>query len=169
MAYWAPGLPRPTQICTGSNSPQSATASADEGWPGTSTGFEPNREPSQEKSDSVALATLFFAALGRFLADQRHFARRGLFALDRGRGRGGVGRLGLDARRRDDGGDGEVLVGDRRRGALGQLHLADVERIADIEAGQVDDHFLRNLGRVADQLEVVADGIEHAAALDARR
>src|SRR5687768_10495656 len=122
MAYWAPGLPRPTQICTGANSPQSATASADEGWPGTSTGFEPNREPSQEKSDSVALATLFFAALGRFLADQRHLARRRLFAFDRGRGR--VGRLRLDAGRRDDGGDGEVLVGDRRGRALGQLHLA---------------------------------------------
>ena len=54
-------------------------------------------------------------------------------------------------------------------GALGQGDLADVERIADVEAGEADLDLLGNLGRVADQLELVADRVEHAAALEARR
>ena len=67
----------------------------------------------------------FAFAFGFFLADGRDFAlSRGLFLL------------GLHRRRSDDGGDGEVAVVDRRLGALGQLDLADVDRIADVEAGR---------------------------------
>jgi hypothetical protein len=47
--------------------------------------------------------------------------------------------------------------------------VADVQRIADVHAGQADPDLFRNLGRVADQLELVADRVEHAAALDADR
>ena len=70
-------------------------------------------------------------------------------------------------RRGDDRGDGEVAVGDRGLGAVGQGHLADVDRIADIEAGDVDLDLVGDLVRVADQLELVADDVEHAAALEA--
>src|SRR5207237_6398797 len=68
-----------------------------------------------------------------------------------------------------DGSDGEVAVFDRRLGAVGQLDLRDVDAVADVEAGQRDLDLVGDLGRVADQLEVVAHDVEHAAALDARR
>ena len=53
--------------------------------------------------------------------------------------------------------------------ALGQLDLADVDRIADLEAVERDVDLVRDVGRVADQLELVLDDVEHAAALEARR
>ena len=52
---------------------------------------------------------------------------------------------------------------------LGRVDRRDVDRIADLEPGQVDLDLVGDLGRVADQLEVVADDVEHAAALDAGR
>ena len=44
-----------------------------------------------------------------------------------------------------------------------------MQRIADVEAGEADLDLLGDLGRVADQLELVADRVQHAAALQARR
>src|SRR5687768_8790082 len=133
IAYCAPGLPRPTQICTGSNSPQSSIAAASCGWPGTSTGLEPKRWPSQRSMKPEALGSLAFAfAFSFVLADQRHFVRSQLFGSFGSRR--GLGRLRLDSGRRDDGGDGEVAVGDRRLRPLGQGDLADMDRIADVGA-----------------------------------
>src|SRR3546814_10858209 len=40
---------------------------------------------------------------------------------------------------------------------------------SDIEAGQRNHDFFRNVRRVDDQVEVVTDDVEHAAALDAGR
>ncbi len=53
--------------------------------------------------------------------------------------------------------------------ALGQGDRRDVQRIADVEAGEADLDLLRYLGGVADQLELVADRVQHAAALQALR
>src|SRR4051812_22466323 len=80
---------------------------------------------------------------------------------------GGVLGFHHRAGRRHDGGDGEVAVGDRALDAPGQLHRRDVQGIADVETGQADLDLVRYLGRVADQLELVADGVQDAAALDA--
>ena len=44
----------------------------------------------------------------------------------------------------------------RRADAVGQLDLADVDRIADLEPGERDVDLARDAGRVADQLELVA-------------
>ena len=54
------------------------------------------------------------------------------------------------------------------RRARGQLHVADVDRIADFEAGDVDLDVVGDLVRIADQFEFVAHDVEHAAALQAR-
>ena len=53
--------------------------------------------------------------------------------------------------------------------ALGQRDVADVDRIADVEAGDVDRDLVGDLVGVADQFELVADDVEHAAALEAGR
>ena len=58
---------------------------------------------------------------------------------------------------------------DRRLDALGQLDLADVDRIADFQPVEVDVELARDVGRVADQLDFVLDDVENAAALEARR
>ena len=50
-----------------------------------------------------------------------------------------------------------------------QLDLADVDRIADLQPVERDVDFVRDVRRVADQLELVLDDVEHAAALEARR
>ena len=47
---------------------------------------------------------------------------------------------------------------------LGSVTFADVDRIADFEALERDRDLARDLGRVADQLELVAHDVEHAAA-----
>ena len=53
--------------------------------------------------------------------------------------------------------------------ALGQRHGRDVERVVDVEAGQVDQDLLRDrVGQALDR-NPVADDVEHAAAADARR
>ena len=57
----------------------------------------------------------------------------------------------------------------RRDDALGQLDLADVDRIADLEPVERDVDLVRDARRVADQLELVLDDVENAAALEARR
>ena len=44
-----------------------------------------------------------------------------------------------------------------------------MHRIADVETLEVDHHLVGDLGRVADELELVAHDVEHAAALQARR
>src|SRR5665213_1743065 len=140
IAWRAPGLPRPIQICTGAKSPQSATGSASSGWPGTSTGRAPKKEPNQRRTDKardpLALGRFAFAF---FLADHGHF---------------GSGRLrnflvfGPHHGRSDDRGDREITVGDRRFGAGGKLDVADVDRIADVETGQVDLDIVGHLGGV---------------------
>jgi len=40
--------------------------------------------------------------------------------------------LAAERRRRDDGGDGEVAIGDRAHRTLGQGDMADMDRIADL-------------------------------------
>src|SRR4051812_19668889 len=121
--------------------------------------------PVAKSQDPPFRATLlaFRRLFGLFLlAYQRYFGRSGSL-------RGSILRLHLEAGRRHDRGDGEVAIGDRALGALGQSDGRDVERIADVEAGQIDLDLVGDLGGVADQLEVVTDGIEHAAALQAAR
>jgi hypothetical protein len=44
-----------------------------------------------------------------------------------------------------------------------------VDRIADFIAGKIDDHFLGDAGRIADQLELMANDVEHAATRQTRR
>src|SRR5205085_2132918 len=155
IAYCAPGLPRPTQICTGANSPQSSSWT-EAGWPGTSTGGLPNKEPSQRNKD-LSFARLF-AGFFAFLADQRHVGGNRRLGFG-----SGVRGFELDARGGDDGRNREVAVGDRALRALGQGDLADVQRIADVHAGEADHDLFRDLGRIADQLKVVADLVAHAA------
>src|SRR3546814_7084656 len=60
-------------------------------------------------------------------------------------------------------------LGDAAFSALRQRHIGNVDRRADIEAGQRNHDFFRNVRRVDDQVEVVTDDVEHAAALDAGR
>src|SRR5690606_30646975 len=68
----------------------------------------------------------------------------------------------------NDGGDGEVAIRDLRRHALGQGDGRDVERVADVGAGEIDDDLLGDgIGRGAD-LDRVADDVEGATALQAR-
>src|SRR5262245_5959733 len=95
------------------------------------------------------------------------FGRGGAFGAFRRRGRGGRGcffRLAAG-----DGRDGEVAVADGGAGALGQRDLRDVDGVADVEAGEVDDDLFRNLVGLALQADSVAHDVERAAALDARR
>ena len=47
--------------------------------------------------------------------------------------------------------------------------MADVDRIADVETGYVDDDFVGDQVGVADQFELVANDVENATALQARR
>src|SRR5438045_3999791 len=105
-----------------------------------------------------------FAAFGSFAA----FGLSTFLALD---GRDGIGRRSLflfrlHRRRSDNGGDGEVLVLVRRLNPLGKLNLADVDRIADLEPVERDVYLVRDVRRVADDLQLVADDVEDAAALE---
>ena len=52
---------------------------------------------------------------------------------------------------------------------LGRSMFGNVDGIADVEARERDVDLLGDFGRVADQLEIVADDVEDAAALDAGR
>ena len=76
--------------------------------------------------------------------------------------------LFLDARRCGDGRDGEVAR-DRRPDALRQRNFRNVQRVGDVEAGQVGDDPVGNGIRRADHRDAVADDVEHAAATDAWR
>jgi hypothetical protein len=67
-----------------------------------------------------------------------------------------------------DGGDREVAVGDRGRDALGHLDGADVDAVADVEPGQVELELLGDVVDAAQHLDLVADDVQEAAALDAR-
>lgn len=109
--------------------------------------------PDGPGDDRVLLALAFCF----FLADERGLGRFFLLAfLDL---RSGAG----------DGGDGEVAIGDGRRHPFRQLDVADVDGIADIEAGEVDFDLVGNgLGR-AKKLHFVAHHVEGTAALDAGR
>ena len=60
-------------------------------------------------------------------------------------------------------------IGVRRRDAVRKLHLADVDRIADLQAVERDMDLARDVRRVADDLDLVTDDVENAAALQARR
>src|SRR3546814_10186462 len=53
----------------------------------------------------------------------------------------------LERRRGDDRRDGEVAVGDRAFHALRQGDVADVDRFADVETGDVDRDVVGNLVR----------------------
>ena len=75
---------------------------------------------------------------------------------------GGSAQLFLDAGRRRDRRDREV-AGDGRPDALRQRDPRDVERVVDVEAGQVGDDLVRDGVRRAEQLDPVADDVEHAA------
>ena len=81
---------------------------------------------------------------------------------------GGSAQLFLDAGRRRDRRDREV-AGDGRLDALRQRDPRDVERIVDVEAGQVGDDPVRDGVRRAEQLHPVADDVEHAATADTGR
>jgi hypothetical protein len=99
--------------------------------------------------------------LGRRSAFRNRF--RGL------RGSFGLGaHLFLHAGRSGDGRDREV-AGDRRPHAFRQRHMRDVQRVVDVEAGEVGDDRARDgVGRAA-HIDRMAHDVEHAAALDARR
>ena len=68
----------------------------------------------------------------------------------------------------DDGRHGEVALGGGRLDALGQGDGRDMNRVADLEAGQVDLEMLGDgVGRAAHR-DLVAHDVEDAAALEAR-
>src|SRR6476659_2081593 len=99
------------------------------------------------------------------------FARREelLAALAFALGLGGLFLFGLHRRRGDDGRDGEILVGVGDGDALRQLHLTDVDRITDFKPVERIVDLAWNARRVANQLELVLDDVENAAALEAGR
>src|SRR3546814_11990935 len=71
----------------------------------------------------------------------------------------------LERRRCDDRCDGEIAVGDRAFHALRQGDVADVDRIADVETGDVDRDVVGNLFRFADPSQLVAHAVQTAARL----
>jgi hypothetical protein len=111
----------------------------------------------------------------------RAFRRSGSAFGARRRGRrsscGGFGfglRLGCGlffevTRRRNDRRHREVAVADDRLDAFRQFHRRDVQRLADLEAGEVGFDEFRNLLDRANEFDGVAHDVERAAALDARR
>jgi len=89
--------------------------------------------------------------------------RRGAFGRRFRRGR--FARHG----RRGDRGHGGVLVAAHHAGALGNVERRHVDRVTDLEAGQVDFEDFRNRIGPGAQRDLVHDHVEHAAALDAGR
>lgn len=76
----------------------------------------------------------------------------------------------LERRRSDDGGNREVAIADRAFDTLGQGDAADVDRIADVEAGDVDADFVGDLVRFADGVPARDERCSaHAATLQAGR
>src|SRR3546814_10037404 len=112
-------------------------------------------EADQVQHVVLFLLALFLLGFGAFRAFDG-FGRRRLAT-----------RLLGDHRRRRDRGDGEVAVGDGRDDAVGQVHMADVNAVADLEAGEVDLEGMWDRVDRAEHLDLVAHDVEHAAALDA--
>src|SRR3546814_15910625 len=73
----------------------------------------------------------------------------------------------LERRRGDDRRDGEVAVGDRAFHALRPGDVADVDRFAVVETGDVERDVVWNLVRFADHFQLVTPDVQHAAALQA--
>ena len=96
-------------------------------------------------------------------ADQPSFFSASAF--NRRRGRGGF----FFCLAAHDCSDGEVAIADHRTRAFGQRHCRDVNRVADVGAGKIDNDLFRNLVGLALQLNRVAHDVERAAALDAGR
>src|SRR6185369_7553948 len=138
-AYCPPGLPRPTQSCTS---------------------IPPNGKPAQGKAGQRKTGPHRCGPALLASTAQGSGARFGLAV---------VAFFAAQARGGNDGGDGEVAVGDRRGRPFRQGHVADVDRGADFEAGDVDPDLVGDRIRRADQFELVTDDVEHAAALQARR
>src|SRR3546814_8316334 len=66
----------------------------------------------------------------------------------------------LQGGRSDDCGDREIAVVNGRGGARRQLHMADVDGVTHVRAGQVDDHIIGNAGRITNQFEFVANDVQ---------
>src|SRR5690625_2337734 len=75
-----------------------------------------------------------------------------------------LGRLGLDGARGDDGRDREVTILDHRLNAFGQLHMADVQAVADVGLQDVDLDEVRNGVGWALQLHVMTNDVQHTTA-----
>src|SRR5690606_36500911 len=73
---------------------------------------------------------------------------------------------GAQARRRGEVRDHEVAV-DRRLHAVGQRDVVDVDRFADLAAGQVNGDLLGDVGGGHDQFDFRADDDQRATALEA--
>ena len=67
--------------------------------------------------------------------------------------------LGLHRRRSDNRCNREVIVLVRRHNAVWQADVADVERIADLEAIQPNVDLVRDIRCVADELQLVNDDV----------
>src|SRR3546814_7895972 len=120
------------------------------------------RPPRATRTDTLfPYTTLFRSKCSGFF-----FAFGGSFfaAID-----GRIAFARLHRRGGDDRRDGEVAVGDRAFAALGQGDVADVDRIADIIAGDVDLDVVGHLVRIANQFEFVANDVQPAAALQIGR
>src|SRR5690606_20961740 len=66
-------------------------------------------------------------------------------------------------------GDGEVAIGDGRGYTSRKLEGADVNGVVDLQTREVRLDRSRNVLRVAQQLDFVANHVEHSAALEAGR
>ena len=63
-----------------------------------------------------------------------------------------------------DGGDGEIAVGNRRLDPIGNVDMAEMDAVADIETGKIDHDGLRYGVDRAKHLNRVAHNVQHAAA-----
>src|SRR5690349_18760542 len=148
-AYFRPGLPSPTMRSM-------------------------RQFPSGAGGPGCPLLLLLCGYLGRLR--RRSGCRRRLLCGGRNLGRSGRGcRLGcgrhllLAAAGAGDRRNGEVAISDHRLHIGRKLDVADVDRAADLPAGEVDLDLLRNRVGRAIELDVVAHDVENAAALQARR
>src|SRR5690606_23972242 len=107
-------------------------------------------------SRTSRLAAFLLLVFGRFLDRRRSLLFGLLFS-----------RLGDNGRCRD-GRDGEVAIGNGRPHALRQVEIAGVNGFADVAAGEVDHELLGDVVDRAGHLDLVADDVQHAAALEPR-
>ena len=68
-----------------------------------------------------------------------------------------------------DAGNGEVAIGDRAYSAVWQRDAGDMDRITNFQASHVDLDLVRDMIRIAHQVEFVTDNVHDAAAFQARR